>query len=112
MIISLLVFNCGFTGLGMPLGSGLDDNTRKLLEAEVVSDCSPGTSNKPEDEILSKEPAEHRENEKAVLYTEEPPADKSTGILHLYRVYLIEQFSSYGKLKFFVFALVMLYFTL
>ena len=53
MIISMLVLNCGFTG--MPLGSGLDDSTRKLLEAEVVSDCSPGTSNKPENEILSKE---------------------------------------------------------
>ena len=59
---------------------GMEVNIRKPLAAEVVSDCSPGTSGKPEDDNLSKEPEEHRENGKAMLYTEEPPADKITGL--------------------------------
>ena len=56
----------------------MDGNFRKPLVTEVVSDCSPGTSTEAVDDILSKQPAEHLQND--VLHTQDLTADKTTGL--------------------------------
>lgn len=50
-----------------------------LLVAEVVTDYSPGASNKPKGDMLSNEPTENLQSQNAMLYTEEPAAEKRTG---------------------------------
>ncbi|KAJ7388256.1 hypothetical protein OS493_038923 [Desmophyllum pertusum] len=54
--------------------------TKPLLAAEVVSDCSPRTSEEVDDEMLPKKPAEQLELQSAVLYSEDSAADKKTDI--------------------------------
>lgn len=54
--------------------------TKPLLAAEVVSDCSPRTSEEVDDEMLPKKPAEQLELQSAVLYSEDSAADKKTGL--------------------------------
>ena len=56
-------------------------NTRNTthLVAEVVTDCSPGASNQPKGDMLSNEPTENLQSQNAMLYTEEPVAEKRTG---------------------------------
>ena len=58
---------------------GMYGNTRARLAGEVVTDYSPGTSHKPEVDMLSKKPTENLQGQNAMLYTEELAAEKRTG---------------------------------
>ena len=59
---------------------GLDDTKRTSLAAEVVSDCSPRTSEEMDDATrLSKEPSEEREITD-LLHSGDLAADKKSGL--------------------------------
>lgn len=58
---------------------GMYGNTRTPLAGEVVTDYSPGTSHKPEFDMLTKQPTENLQSQNAMLYTEELAAEKRTG---------------------------------
>ena len=55
-------------------------NTRNStqLAGEIVTDYSPGTSHKPEVDMLSKEQTENLQSQSALLYTEESAGEKRT----------------------------------
>ncbi len=59
---------------------GLDGTKRPSLATEVVSDCSPRTSEEIDDAILSNEPSKQQEKETAGLQSEDLAANKKTGL--------------------------------